>query len=320
MKKTKYHFDQKSLTFEETKISFKQIVKKVVMFLLTAFALAVVSVFTIFYLIDSPKEKILIRENNALKDEMLAMQEKIDMIQNVVNDLQDRDDHIYRTIFESKPYPGDQRSAPENDYRHLAFNDKKSKEILTQTHQKLDRLVVSTAAQSRSFDEVLKMAAQKEEMMLRIPAIKPLKNGNLVSGFGYRFHPILKILRPHTGVDIIAPKGTPVFATADGTVIEDKNFGGGGYGVNVVIDHGYSYKTLYAHLNKKVVRHGQKVKRGEILGYVGSTGLSQAPHLHYEVIKNGVKINPVHYFFNDITPQEYEEILEASKKVNQSLS
>lgn len=318
MSKTKYHFNPKSLTFEVSKTSMKQIIKRILMFLASAFSFAIVVVLIAFYILDSPKEKILKKENNALKDEIVLLQHKIDQIQGVVNDMQERDDHIYRTIFECTPYPQEKRTINLPYQSYLAFNDKQAQEILNMTHTKLNQLLVSTAAQSHSFEEVLKMVEHKEEMMKCIPAIKPLKNGKLISGFGYRFHPILKVLRPHTGVDIVAPRGTPIYATADGKIIEQN--GMSGYGVNVVIDHGYSYKTLYAHLSKKVVKTGQTVKRGQIIGYVGSTGLSQAPHLHYEVIKNGVKVNPVHFFFNDVTPEEYQEILEASKKVNQSLS
>lgn len=156
-------------------------------------------------------------------------------------------------------------------------------------------------------------------MLAAIPAIRPIKNMKRISsGFGYRYHPILKILRPHTGIDIAAPKGTPIYATADGVVSRESP--GSGYGITVVLNHGYSYKTLYAHLSKKAVRPGKRVKRGDIIGYVGSTGLSFGPHLHYEVIKGGVRVNPVHYFFNDITPEEYDMILESSKVVNQALS
>jgi murein DD-endopeptidase MepM/ murein hydrolase activator NlpD len=156
-------------------------------------------------------------------------------------------------------------------------------------------------------------------MLASIPAIRPIKNMyNVTSGFGMRFHPILKTLRMHAGVDITAPKGTPVYATADGVVTSKQ--AQAGYGTSLIINHGYSYETLYAHLSKKVVKAGQKVKRGELIGYVGNTGLSVGSHLHYEVWRNGVPVNPVYFFISDITPQEYNTILESSKIMNQALS
>jgi len=179
--------------------------------------------------------------------------------------------------------------------------------------------MVRLAVQSRSQDTVAQLAKQKETMLQSIPAIRPLKNmSSISSGFGMRYHPILKTLRRHTGIDIAAPRGTPVYATADGTVSRED--GGSGYGITVIINHGYSYKTLYAHLSKKAVKPGQRVTRGQVIGYVGNTGLSFGSHLHYEVIKSGTPVNPVHFFFNDITPKEYDEILESSKKINQALS
>ena len=191
--------------------------------------------------------------------------------------------------------------------------------MLNAVKLKADKLCVELAVQSRSFDTISQLVGKKAEMLRRIPAIRPLPNMyEISSGFGRRYHPILKVLRAHTGIDIAAAKGTPVYATADGTVSSQTP--GGGYGNVIVINHGYSYQTLYAHLSKKAVRPGQKVTRGEIIGYVGSTGMSSGPHLHYEVIKDGVRVNPVHYFFNDITPEEYDAILKSSRKVNQALS
>jgi murein DD-endopeptidase MepM/ murein hydrolase activator NlpD len=184
---------------------------------------------------------------------------------------------------------------------------------------KTEKLILQLAVEKKSIDTLLKMANTKNEMLLAIPAIRPIKNMyDITSGFGMRYHPILKTLRPHSGIDITAPKGTPVYATADGVISYEEPQGG--YGTAIIINHGYSYQTLYAHLSKKAVKGGQKIKRGELIGYVGNSGLSLGSHLHYEVIKNGTPVNPVHFFFYDITPQEYDAILESSKKVNQALS
>jgi murein DD-endopeptidase MepM/ murein hydrolase activator NlpD len=184
---------------------------------------------------------------------------------------------------------------------------------------KTNLLLLKLNEERKSLDTLSQLAENKSDMLSAIPAIRPIKNMyNVTSGFGMRYHPILKIWRPHTGVDITAPRGTPVYATADGVV--SRNQVAHGYGTNVVIDHGYSYQTLYAHLSRKVVKPGQKVKRGELIGYVGTTGLSMGPHLHYEVWKNGNPVNPVQFFTSDITLEEYNAILESSKKVNQALS
>ena len=173
--------------------------------------------------------------------------------------------------------------------------------------------------QTKSLDTLERIASSKAKMLAAIPAIRPLKNMfTITSGFGKRYHPVLKTLRNHTGIDIAAPKGTPIYATADGTVSRENP--GSGYGICVLINHGYSYQTLYAHMSKAAVKPGQKVKRGQLIGYVGSTGMSSGSHLHYEVIKNGQPVNPIYYFYIDITPEEYNSLLESSKKVNQALS
>jgi murein DD-endopeptidase MepM/ murein hydrolase activator NlpD len=184
---------------------------------------------------------------------------------------------------------------------------------------KTNKLLIKLNEERKSLDTVLLLAERKSDMIASIPAIRPIKNMyNVTSGFGMRIHPILKTKQPHRGVDITAPKGTPVYATADGVVSRKQTYSG--YGLCIVIEHGYTYETLYAHLSKKVAKPGQKVKRGELIGYVGSTGLSVGSHLHYEVLKNGKQVNPVNYFWSDITPEEYNAILESSKIVNQALS
>ena len=234
-------------------------------------------------------------------------------------DIENRDDNIYRVIFETNPLPVTERYPQLYAHQYVDAGPQDALSLLQGASSKADQLIVRLAAQARSFDTIADIAQRKSDMITAIPAIRPLKNmKTITSGFGPRYHPILKTMRMHTGVDLTAPKGTPVYATADGVVSREK--GGSGYGITVIINHGFSYQSLYAHLSKKVVKPGQKVKRGELIGYVGNTGLSFGPHLHYEVIKNGVKVNPVHYFFDDITPEEYDAILESSKIVNQALS
>lgn len=320
MPKSLYHFNPKTLSFEKVKLSFKQIAKRLMWVFASGIAFALVFVWIAFYFVDSPKVKILERENNELKTEVEYLSSRIDKMSDVLLDIEDRDDNVYRTIFEADPVPTSERyPLLVADTRLDSMSRSEAYEMLRAANKKADQLTVRLAVQSKSLDTLERLATRKSEMLTCIPAIRPLKNMHTItSGFGRRYHPVLKTLRVHTGVDITAPKGTPVYATADGTVSGENP--GSGYGICVVINHGYSYQTLYAHLSKRAVKPGQKVKRGQLIGYVGSTGMASGSHLHYEVIKNGQKVNPVYYFNADITPEEYNSILESSKKVNQALS
>ena len=262
---------------------------------------------------------MLQRENEQLKEQLREMDNQLDLMSEAMADIENRDDNIYRVIFEADPMPVEERYPKLYMQNQAGVSNTDALALLQDVSNKANQLIVRLSAQSHSFDTIAEIAQRKSDMLTSIPAIRPLKGVKTISsGFGGRYHPILKTIRMHTGVDLSAPKGTPVYATADGVVSREK--GGSGYGIVVILNHGYSYQTLYAHLSKKVVKPGQKVKRGQLIGYVGNTGLSFGTHLHYEVIKNGVKVNPVHYFFDDITPEEYDAILESSKIVNQALS
>lgn len=320
MPKSFYHFNPETLSYEKVKLGFKHVFKRVIWVFASGFALALIFVWIAFYFVDSPKVKILERENNELKSEVEYLTSRLDVMSDVLLDIEDRDDNVYRTILEADPVPASERyPLILDDSRFDSISRTEAYTLLKEANKKADKLTVRLAAQARSFTQLEKIAGNKTDMLSCIPAIRPLKNMYAItSGFGRRYHPILKRLRAHTGVDIAAPKGTPIFATADGTVSSESP--GGGYGITIVINHGYSYKTLYAHLSKKAVKPGQKVKRGQVIGYVGSTGMSTGSHLHYEVIKNGQRVNPVYYFNAEITPEEYNQILKSSKKVNQSLS
>lgn len=320
MPKSFYHFNPNTLAFEKVKVSFKQIFKRVIWVFASGIAFALVFVWIGFYVIDSPKVKILERENNELRQEVEYLTSRMEVMSDVLLDIEDRDDNVYRTIFEADPIPAEERyPLILDDPRFDSISRSEAYTLLKNANKKADKLTVRLAAQSKSLKQLEKIADNKSEMLTSIPAIRPLKNMySVTSGFGKRYHPILKRLRTHTGVDITAPKGTPVYATADGTVTSESP--GGGYGLTIIINHGYTYKTLYAHLSKKAVKPGQKVKRGQVIGYVGSTGMSTGAHLHYEVIKNGQRVNPVYYFNAEITPEEYNKLLQSSKRVNQALS
>jgi len=322
MPKTKYHFNPKSLTFEKAQLRWRDKLKKFLSYVATATVFSGLVILIAYNFFSSPKEKAQQREIDQYKLQYKMMSDRLDQLNKVVEDLQDKDDNIYRVIFEAEPIPNTVRRASMGGAdRYAKLDGYDNSGMLIETSKKLDRLSRQIYVQSKSFDEVFMMAKSKETILASLPAIVPLSHGidRIVSGYGFRIHPIYKTLRMHTGIDFTAPRGTPVYATADGSV-ESPNAAMSGYGIAIVINHGFGYETLYGHLSRVAVRPGTKVKRGQIIGYVGSTGLSVAPHLHYEVIKNGKKINPVNFFFNDLTPEDYKRVLEVSSKVTQSLS
>lgn len=268
--------------------------------------------------IDSPKEKILKRELENYELQTRLLNNKVDKLNGALGELKERDASIYRAIFEADPISYDVKQASIDDYKDLEKFE--SSEGLVLLNNRVDALAQQVSIQTRSFEQLAKLAENKTEFLASIPAIQPVTNKNLrsmASGFGYRLHPIYKTYKMHTGIDFTAPTGTPIYATGNGRVVPAID-GGSGYGNHVVIDHGFGYKSLYGHMYKTKVRIGQRVKRGELIGYVGNTGQSTGPHLHYEVIKNGNKINPINYFFNDLTEKDYAAIREIADRPTQS--
>ncbi len=321
MAKTKYRFNTRSLKYEKVKKTLKDRTVKILSIVAAGMVFSAIVMLIAFNFFESPSEKILKRENEQYKLQYKILNDKIGQMSKVLADIQNRDDNIYRVIFEADPIPKTVREAGyggTDKYAKLEGYD--NSQIITEITQKVDKIARQLYIQSKSFDHVFKMAKNKVEMLSCIPAIQPVskKHSRLASGFGMRMHPIYKTLKMHTGVDFAAPRRTPIYATGDGVVIKVKY--SSGYGNEIVIDHGYGYKTVYAHLSKFNVKRGQKVKRGQTIGYVGSTGLSIGSHVHYEVRKNDKPINPVHFFFKDLTPAEYEKVIELSSKVNQALS
>jgi murein DD-endopeptidase MepM/ murein hydrolase activator NlpD len=323
MAKIKYHFNAKSLTFEKVRIRWRDRILKVLSFLATVLVFSTVVMLIAYNFFSSPKEKSQQREIEQYKLQFKILNDRLDRVSMVLGELQEKDDNIYRVIFEAEPVSSTERNAAYGGAdRYAKLEGYKNAELMIETARKLDDISRKMYVQSKSFDEVFNMAKDKEKMVACLPAIVPVRNGisRIISGYGFRIHPIYKNLRMHTGIDFTAPKGTPVYATADGIAVSPNAEGGSGYGVTIVVNHGFGYQTLYGHLSKTAVRVGQKITRGMVIGYVGSTGLSVAPHLHYEVIKNGKKINPVNFFFNDLSPEEYQKVLEIASRVNQSLS
>ncbi|HBH06641.1 MAG TPA: peptidase M23 [Flavobacteriales bacterium] len=321
MAKSKYRYNSQTLAYERAELSFKQRLFKFLSYISTGLVFATVFIVLFFLLVDSPKEKRLKRELAQKDLQFKLMSERIDQMNKVLTNIQDRDDNVYRVIFEAEPIPENIRKAGFGGVnRYEDIENIGNSEVILETSQKLDVLAKQMYIQSKSLDEVFEMAKNKEKMLASIPAIMPVAGKDLTrvaSGYGMRFHPILKYRRMHTGMDFTAPTGSDIHSTGNG-VVEKAERSKRGYGKHVIIDHGYGYKTLYAHMSKILVRPGQKIKRGDIIGHVGNTGLSAAPHLHYEVIKDRKKINPVNFYSNDLTPAEYEEMLIISSQSNQS--
>ncbi len=321
MPKTKYHFNAHSLSVEKVRVTFKDRFKKLLSVAAFGLVFATVVLLIAYNFFNSPKERMQAREIEQYRLQYDIMNDKLNNISTVLNDIENRDDNIYRVIFEAEPIPTTVRNAGIGGAnRYAELEGLSNSERIIETAKKIDKISRQLYVQSKSFDDVFRMAKSKEDMMTHLPAVLPMpKNrGRVVSGYGMRFHPILKYRRMHTGIDIAAPKGTPIYATGDGVVVAAGRKSG--YGITCQINHGYGYQTLYGHLSKLNVRYRQKVKRGEIIGYVGNTGLSKAPHLHYEVILNRQKVNPVYFFYNDLSPAEYEEVIEKANEENQCLS
>ncbi len=322
MAKIKYQFNTKSLAVEPVRETIWEKVKRFLRIVLAGMVFSVIVLSIGYTFIDSPKEKMLRREIEQYELNYQEVSDRLDMLTSVLADLQQRDDQIYRVIFEAEPLSKAQREAAFGGVdRYDQFEGFDNTRIIQSTMQRIDQLSRQLYVQSISFDQVFNMAKDKADMLASIPAIMPMEKGiqRLVSGYGMRIHPIYKTLRMHTGVDFTAPTGTPVYAPGNG-VVKSVERNRHGYGMMVVIDHGYGFETLYAHLSRFSVRVGQEIKRGEIIGHVGNTGVSTAPHLHYEVLRNGRNVNPVNYFFNDLSPEEFEYIIEVASRVNQSLS
>ena len=321
MAKIKYYYDTKTLSYKQIELNAFDKFKRSLSYLVASAFIGLIMVIIFFQFFDSPKEKRLKSEIENLVTQYDILSKKMTQIDLVLDDIQQRDDNIYRVIFEADPIPSSIRKAGFGGVnRYKDIRNFSNSELVIEVAKKADKLSKQLYIQSKSFDEVINLAKNKADMLASIPAIQPIANkdlGRVASGYGYRIHPIYKTRKLHTGMDFTAPQGTPIYATGDGK-IEKVRRSRKGYGNHVIIDHGYGYQTLYAHMKKYIVYRGQKVKRGEIIGYVGSTGTSVAPHLHYEVMKNKRKLNPVNYYYNDLSPEEYDKMLEISSQNNQS--
>jgi len=319
----KYHvrFNHEKLKTELTPYSASDYVKWILLRLLLISLLSLISILSFDRYFEGPKVKSLKREVNFLELQIELINKKVILMSESLGELTDRDKLIYRNIFGSEPYPNNSQNYKNGDiYRYQDLEGYNNSEQVIELRREINNLERRIISQDNSFRKLIELSENREELLESIPAIQPVRNSDLkrvASGYGYRIHPIYKVRKMHWGMDFSAPTGTEIFATGNGEVIEIKKKYNG-YGYYVQIRHGFGYETLYAHMSKILVKQGQIVQRGEVIGLVGSTGTSVAPHLHYEVIKDGEKVNPVHYYFNDLTPQQYEEILVASERANQS--
>lgn len=322
MAKIRYHFNTKSLKIEKVQVTLRQKLTRLFSVMASGIVFATAVLVLAYNFIESPKERILQREIAQYELQFKILNDRMDQVHAVVADLQDRDDNIYRVIFESEPIPSSVRKAGFGGAdRYAKLEGFKNTEIVGNTARKLDLITSQLYIQSKSFDEVFSLAKRKEDLLASIPAIQPVSNKDLRrigSYFGYRTDPFYKVTKFHEGIDFTATIGTDIYATGDGvvTMVERAR---GGYGNCITINHGFGYETVYAHLSKMNVRRGEKVKRGHIIGHVGNTGKSTSPHLHYEVHKGGSAIDPINFFFNDITPEEYETMIELSQRPSQTL-
>ncbi|MBP6334308.1 MAG: M23 family metallopeptidase [Bacteroidia bacterium] len=321
MPKVKYHFNTHTLKYDKVVVSWKKRLFRVMGWLATAVVFGAVIMLMAYNFFDSPKEKRLIRALEESTYQFELLKQRTEQMEVVLNDIQERDNTIYRVIFEAEPIPATIRAAGYGGVdRYNALRNVYNSDLIVDMTKKVDRLSKQLYIQSKSYDEVWGLVKNKATMLASIPAIQPVANKDLkhvASGYGMRMHPIYKTSKMHTGMDFTAPVGTEIYATGNGTVGKIE-FNGRGYGHNIIINHGYGYETLYGHLSRMLVRPGQKVKRGDLIAYVGNSGSSTGPHLHYEVRKNGDPINPVNFYYNDLTPEEYEKMLEISSRAGQS--
>ena len=322
MSKVKYFYDPETLSYRKIERKKRKTVKFIFGFLLSAALFGVLIVFIASQYLESPKEKALKRELVNLDLQFELLNKKMNEAEEVLASVEDRDNNIYRLYFEANPIPEEQRKAGFggiNRYKNLEGFD--NSKLIISSNKRIDILQKQIVVQSKSLDEIAILAEEKEKLLAAIPAIQPVNNEDLTrmaSGFGMRTDPFTKARKKHWGMDFTAPRGTPIYASGDGVVVRaDGN--ASGYGKHIRIDHGYGYISLYAHLYKYNVRKNQKIKRGDLIGFVGSTGRSEAPHLHYEIFKDKERINPINFYYGSLSAEEFDKLLERASIENQSL-
>ena len=322
MSNVKYYYDPETLTYRQIIRKKRTTFKRTLVFLLAASMFGFLIVLVAGQYFESPREKALNRELENLDLHFNLLNKKMGEVEAVLTNIEDRDNAIYRLYFEANPIPEEQlKQGLGGVNRYKKYEGFNNSELIVDANKRIDILQKRIIVQSKSLDEITELAKDKENFLAKIPAIQPIKNEDLTrmaSGYGYRSDPFTKVRKFHYGMDFTAPRGTPVYATGDG-VVKRADSRSSGYGRHIRIDHGYGYLSLYAHLYKYNVKRGQKIKRGDLIGYVGSTGRSQAPHLHYEVFKDKKRINPVNFYYGNLSPEEFNTLLAIASLENQSL-
>lgn len=314
MSKKKYKFNPLTLRYEVVTQPFRLRVYRFLRKVLIAFILASIVNFAFSYFFLTPKMYRIDKDNRALIAKYGILQDKISAANQKVAEIKHRDNNVYRKLFavDTLEVEGVYDPYPMEKYDYFA--EDRYGTLMLDTWQQLDDVTKLLYLQSRSFDELQGLSLNKEKMALSIPAIWPIDRKNLNNGigsYGGRMHPILGVYKFHAGIDLGARTGTPVYATGNAKVIETHSRSG--YGRQILIDHGFGYKTRYAHLSKVIVETGQEVKRGEKIGEVGNTGRSKGSHLHYEVIYMGHTVNPINYFRRDMDEADFKRIIESAK-------
>ncbi|MBK5280322.1 MAG: M23 family metallopeptidase [Bacteroidia bacterium] len=324
MAKIKYYYDTETCKYERVRTTKSDIVLNTlgIVSLTLSMAVGLLMVYSNYF--ESPKELILKNEVKELEFYYENLEKEVERMDLVLAGMEHRDDNIYRAVLGAEPIEKSIREGGvggADRYEDIKNKDIIHEEFILRLHTNVDKLRRKVYIESKSQDDVVELAEKKEKLFAAIPAIQPISNKELIalaSGFGLRIHPVYKVKKMHTGIDFAAPIGTPIYATADG-VVDHLDVSFSGYGKKIEIDHGFGYRTRYAHMHGFTVRNGQHIKRGELIGYVGNTGLSTAPHLHYEVFINGRQVNPVYYFFSDLDAADYEKVIELASIENQSL-
>lgn len=321
MKKVKYYYNTHTLRYEKLEVPLRVRLLQVIGYIAASIVTGLIIFAIAFRYIDSPKEKYLRQQNEDLTNNYSVFMERLKQLELKMDEIENRDNGVYRSIFGADPIPDSARIKDiENKKEVTLVQSMGESELVQSIAAQLNGLSLRTAFQVKSFDEINNLVKNKEKLLAATPSIQPVSNKNLnriASGFGYRIDPVYKDRRAHLGLDFSAPMGTPIYATADGRV-KDAGFNTGGFGNRVVIAHGFGYETLYGHMVRIKARVGEMVKRGEVIGYVGNSGKSTAPHCHYEVHRGGIPVDPIYYFYNDLTPAQFDRILKLAAASNQS--
>jgi len=321
MAKVKYYYDSDTLSYRKIELRKRDKFKRMLGFLLSSIIMGLFLMFITFQFIESPKEKAQKREIENMELNYGLLNKKMSQVEQVLEGIQHRDNEIYRLYFETNPIPEEQRKAGFGGVnRYKSLEGFENSDMIIDVSKNMDILSKQLYIQSKSLDEIINLAEDKEKLLAGIPAIQPIRKEDLsrmASGYGWRSDPFTKARKKHNGMDFTAPTGTPIYATGNGKVKRADNTASG-FGQHIEIDHGYGYKTIYAHLSKYNVKRGQNVSRGDLIGFVGNTGRSVGPHLHYEVHKNGRPINPINFYYGNLTPEEFKEMLKTASQEGQS--